>query len=238
MHDVATTAPPTSGPVRRSAPPTPLEGVRSRLAEVPAWAAIAETFIALGWLRAAVEKVISPGWWSGEELADFLADHDGAALTWFEPFLTSVVEPFGLVVAALVPMLQLAIAVALFRGGATRVPGLLLGIGLNLVFIATGAVNPSIFYILLQGGILLWLVERDRSGRRIAWLDIAVGFAGFVGSASLFSIRTLDPASVVDDPGLIMVTLAGLTLLARLVIGERWVRRAAALETRRHDVRI
>ena len=75
--------------------------------------------------------------------------------------------------------------------------------------------------ILLQGGVLLWLVERDRSGRSTAWLDIAVGVAGFLGSASLFSIRTLDPAGSVHDPGLIIVTLAGLTLLARLVIGAR-----------------
>ena len=203
----------------RSLPSAP--AIRRRLAEVPAWAAVAEIFIALGWLRAGVEKIVDPSWWTGDYLSAFLAEHDGTTLDWFRPFVDVVVEPWWWAIVTLVPLAQFALAAALLLGGSARVPALAGGIGLNLVFIAAGAVNPSIFYILLQGGVLLWLVERDRSGRSTAWLDIAVGVAGFLGSASLFSIRTLDPAGSVDDPRLIMVTLAGLTLLARLVIGAR-----------------
>ncbi len=212
--------------VSRPLPGTSVPAIRRRFAEVPAWAAVAEIFIALGWLRAAVEKVVDPSWWTGEYLSTFLVEHDGAVLEWFQPFIDVVVEPWWWMIVTLVPLAQFALAAALLRGGWARVPGLAVGIGLNLVFIAAGAVNPSIFYILLQGGVLLWLVERDRTGRNTAWLDIAVGVAGFLGSASIFSIGTVAPAGAVDDPGLIMVTLAGLTLLARLVIGAR---RSAAM---------
>ena len=43
----------------------------ARFADQPAWAAVTEVFIGLGWLRAATSKIIDPSWWSGDHLAEF-----------------------------------------------------------------------------------------------------------------------------------------------------------------------
>lgn len=214
-----------------SSPPPADTWLDRRLDGRPAWAVVLEAFFGLGWLRAGVEKIIEPEWWNGDQLATFLAEHEGGVLEWFQPVIDGLVVPFSGAVLLAVPLIQVVLGLALLSGR-MRVPALLAGIGLNLVFIAAGAVNPSIFYILAQGAVLLWAVERDRSGKGLAALDIAAGAGVFLASASVLSIRTIHPAEVVDDPAMIMITLAGLLVLARLVIGRQHVLRARARDSR------
>lgn len=83
---------------------------------------------------------------------------------------------------------------------------------MNVNFIAVGAVTPSVFYLLAQGAVLLWLLERRNSlrGRAIATATIiAVVLA--IGSAPW--IATLHPAEVIHDPALMMVTAGSLAAL-------------------------
>ncbi len=67
--------------------------ITDRFARQPAWAAVTEIFIGLGWLRAATAKSIDPGWWDGSALEQFLVEHEGATLGWYEPFSQLVVTP-------------------------------------------------------------------------------------------------------------------------------------------------
>ncbi len=199
---------------------SPARVVRKRVDGVPAWALMVQLFIGLGWIRAAVEKVIAPTWWSGEELSTFLATHE--ALPWFAPFLDLAVAPMLVIVSTVVVVLEAALGAMLLLG---RRPGptLTVGIALNLVFIAAGAVTPSVFYVLAQGSVLLWLVERhlpvdadDRLGRAtVAALGLAALNVGF--------IRTLAPADVIEDPAIILVTVGLLVSAAAWLIADRRV---------------
>ena len=176
----------------------------ARVAGLPAWVVVTQLFIGLGWLRAAAEKIVDPAWWRGDGVVRFLADHDGRALTWFEPFLELVVTPRVVVVAAIVVVLQLAAGATLVAGRHAAV-GLAVGIGLNLVFLASGAVNPSAFYLLAQGALVLWAVERRRGHRRETAIVTAAAVALTLAVVSLPDVATLAPAAVVDDPAVMFV---------------------------------
>lgn len=173
-----------------------------------------QAFIGLGWLRAGVEKVISPQWWSGAELTSFLAEHEADTLPFYSPFLDVVVAPNAALIAALVLVLQLGLAGALLSGR-NLAGALALGIFLNLNFIAAGAVDPSIFYIVAQGAVLLWIAERrrGRAKTRETMGLIAIGGAALAGVSAPF-ISTLDPGAVVEDPAIILVTAGSFAALS------------------------
>ncbi len=206
---------------RLAAPPGGESGPLSRhfskrFARQPAWAAVTELFIGLGWLRAAVAKIVDGNWWSGDYLGKFLADHDGQTLAWYSPFVDAVVSPNLEATSFVVLMLQIIAALSLLAGR-YRALGLGLGVTMNLHFVAAGAVNPSAFYLLAQGALLFWMVERwSADARRNMLPSIAViGLA--LAALNLPFIATLDPADVVDDPALMMITTGLLVSVGSVV---------------------
>ena len=184
-----------------------------RVSGLPAWVVVTELFIGLGWIRAATEKVIDPSWWSGEALLSFLTGHEGSALGWYQPFLDLVVSRNLVMIAIVVVLAQLAAGLSLITGRFLAV-GLAIGLFLNLSFIAAGAVSPSAFYVLSQGGLALWLAERVDRRRTLRSLS-AASFGGItLAVLSLPFITTLHPAEVIEDPAIMLVTGGSLTVTA------------------------
>lgn len=194
------------------------ELVERRVGRLPVWVMVTQLFIGAGWLRAAAEKVIEPSWWSGAELRDFLASTSELALPWYQPFIETIVAPGAILIALVVMLGQLFAGLSLVTG---RRLGLGLGTGvfLNLHFLAAGAVNPSAFYLLAQGCVALWMVERhlgsDEVRRR---LGVGAMVATFVAGLSLPSIATLHPAEVIDDPAAMFAFLGVLVTMACLLL--------------------
>lgn len=182
---------------------------RARLVSVPAWVLIVEIFIGAGWLRAFTEKLISLDWWRGETLAGFLVETDAARVPWFHLVTDVVVWPNLTVISGLVAGAQLLIGGALLAGR-FRVPALLGGMALNVAFVLAGAVNPSVFYLVAQLALLLWVIERPETPRA-GLLASLVGVAGLAiaGSAAL-AIGTVHPGHVIEDPGAVLVFLGAL----------------------------
>lgn len=180
-------------------------------AEAGAWLLVIELFLGLGWARAAVEKVIDVDWWTGDAIQRFVAENEASALGWFAPFLSTVVVPLAVVVAAIVLALEGFVAASLLSGRRRGV-GLAVGIGLNLTFLAAGAVNPSAFYLVLQGAAVIALVERTQRDldRPLFGVELVVVTAAAMSAPS---IRTLHPAQVIEDPAIMVLTLAALTVL-------------------------
>lgn len=209
-------------------------GIRTLLAErfsaQPAWVLVTELFIGFGWLRAAVEKMIDPGWWNGDVIDGFVDSHLDASLGWYTPFASGVVLPGALLVAVVVVVAQLVAAAGLLSG---RRLGLSLAVGifLNLHFMAAGAVNPSAFYLLAQGALVLWLAERRPTFAMKRKLGLAAVAAAVLALISVPFISTIQPALVIEDPAIMYVTAGVLTVLA-------CVRASSSISATRRENRI
>ena len=91
---------------------------------------------------------------------------------------------------------------------------LAVGVLMNLNFMAAGAVNPSAFYLVIQGTIALWLAERTRAGQRAGRALTATAVAGAgLAALSVPYISTLHPHGVVEDPAVMMVMGGALTVV-------------------------
>lgn len=179
----------------------------------PPWLIITQIFFALGWLRAVGEKVISVDWWTGETIRLFAAEHAGTTLPWFQPIMDAAVSSAPLT-ALVVLLVELAVGLGLLanRRLAMALP---VAIGLNLAFVAAGAVNPSAFYLVGQGAIALWLVARRPPTPGLSrGLRLATAVAVACAAVSAPAISTLHPALVIDDPAIMFAMFAGLTALA------------------------
>lgn len=169
----------------------------------------ARLFLALGWLRAASEKLIDVNWWTGYELDVFLIEQRPRALPFMQPVIDRVFTPTVLAIAAIVMVAEFAIGLALARAKHMRT-ALVAGITLNVVFVLLGVVTPSAFYLILQVTLLVALGERTNDrvtlrqlwGRAIACLVAALAMLPFA--------TTLHPAEVIEDPALMLATVAGL----------------------------
>ena len=178
---------------------------RSRFS-VPSWVLLVELFIGLGWMRAAVEKIIDGLWWDGTVLREFLINHENLTLPWYRGFLSTIVEPYLLLISVVVVVAQLSAGVALVTGRRVMT-GLLIGVFLNLNFIAAGAVNPSIFYLICQAAVLLWIMQTRQHGAAtsvLRWMPTA-SLALLI--VNIPFVSTLDPSTVIDDPAMILVLL-------------------------------
>lgn len=162
-----------------------------------------QLFLAAGWLRASIEKVIDPTWWSGVHLGGFLDEQRPFMLPWFRVFADYVVEPLAPMILWLVVAMQLLIAVCLIANHDIKA-ALWAGIILNVSFTMAGRVNPSVFYLVMQLALLFVLArpvrERIALRRAVLWLVPAVLVAPFT--------RTLHPAHVIDDPALMLSFVA------------------------------
>lgn len=179
----------------------------------PPWLVLTQLFFAIGWLRAAAEKVISPAWWSGDTIRTFLAEHEAVTVAWFRPVLdVAVVDYVPLYVIGIV-MAQLVCGLLLLINRRVSV-ALAVAMTMNIAFVAIGAVDPSAFYLVGQGAVALWLVGTHRPTAMLSTaLRWTTGFAAAVTLISLPLIQTVDPHEVIDDPAAMLATLGGLTAL-------------------------
>lgn len=166
-------------------------------------------FLAAGWLRAGVEKVIEVDWWSGALLDEFLAVQRPHMLPFFGTFADVVLDPLAMPVAWLVVVAQLAIGTCLLLGRAPR-RALWAGVVLNLCFTMAGRVNPSAFYLVMELAILVGISRP--TDLTIAWRRATLWLvpAAFV----LPFARTLEPAAAIEDPALMLAFVGALAALA------------------------
>jgi uncharacterized membrane protein YphA (DoxX/SURF4 family) len=176
-------------------------------------------FLAVGWLRAGVEKAIDEHWWSGDGLRTYLDDQHDQALPFMRPIMESAIRPAAVPVAALVVVLEIAIAGAIASGVRLGV-ALRLAVALNVVFVMTGRVNPSCFYLIMEVALLFALaagllgrapirVWRPTRWSIAIWLTASIAFTPF--------IRTLEPKHVIEDPA-IMLTFLSLIVAVGLLL--------------------
>ena len=50
-------------------------------------------FLAVGWLRSGIEKLIDAHWWNGDSLRAFLDQHRAVAVTPFRPVMEHAIQP-------------------------------------------------------------------------------------------------------------------------------------------------
>ena len=179
------------------------------------WAVLlpVQLFLAAGWARAGVEKLIDPQWWNGQLLLDYLARQRPHMLPFFVWFTDLAVIPLAAVVAGGVMTAQLAVAGCLAANRFVR-PALWCGIVLNVAFTLAGSVNPSAFYLIMQL-VLLFALSRATSmvialRRAVGWLSAAAFFVPFA--------RTVHPAEVIDDPAAMLAFVAALAAVTGLAV--------------------
>ena len=194
--------------------PTDQHTLWSRWLNGTPWIALlpVQLFLAVGWARAGIEKLIDPQWRDGRELLDFLAVQRPDMLPFFVWF-TDLLVPIAVTVAGVVMACQLAIAVCLVANRFVR-PALWCGVVLNVLFMMAGRVNPSAFYLVMQLALLFALsrsISMETAKRRaVFWLMLAAFIVPFA--------HTLHPALVIDDPALVLSFLAGLAAVTTLAV--------------------
>jgi thiosulfate dehydrogenase [quinone] large subunit len=193
---------------------------------------VLRVFLAIGWMRAAVEKLIHAEWWHGNGVRSFLAGDRAMAVPFVRPAMDGVLHDRAALVAVLVVLAELGCSVAIATGCVLRT-GLWTATVLNVAFVLCGRVNPSAFYLVMQAALLFTIAEGSigrRTRRRPAFghdartARAARDHAGtallvVLGVAMVPFIRTLAPADVIADPA---AMLAFLGILAGAVNVTRW----------------
>ncbi|MCU1502336.1 MAG: hypothetical protein JWM12_1690 [Ilumatobacteraceae bacterium] len=180
-------------------------------------------FLAAGWLRATLEKLIDEEWWRGLGVRSFLATDRPLALPFIRPLMDGVLQSRAPLVAVVVVLAELACGLAIASGRCLRL-GLRVGVGLNVAFVLCGRVNPSAFYLVMEIVLLFAIAEgtigtTPRRASRSAFNALAAAGAG---AAMLPFIRTLQPAQVIADPAAMLAFLAMITSLGNAA---RWASR-------------
>lgn len=176
-------------------------------------------FLAAGWLRAGAEKLIDPQWWTGAKLRTFVGAQHDAALPFFRPVMDGLIAPNAQFVAIVVVVTQLLCGLAIAIGKPLR-PALRWVFLMNVVFIMTGKVNPSAFYLVMEIVLLFAIADgvisvrpSTPSRRTVAAAGVSAGLAVAVAPY----IRTIDPAKVIDDPAM-MLTFVGFIITVTLLL--------------------
>lgn len=191
---------------------------------LPTWALLIQIFLAVGWGRAALAHGLSSRWWSGAEVLEFVELETDLAIGFYRRFLDGPVTSFPVATAVIVVATQLLVAIML--GLNTRAEWFL-GVAalLNVQFIAAGAVNPSIFYLVATLAITFGRIEANGglfSLRRQTRIAVCVGSVAVL--LLIPWVKTVRPDGAIEDPALVLIFL---TLLA--VGGQLWVHRLSAL---------
>lgn len=192
-----------------------------RFASLPGSVVLAQLFLGFGWLRAVVAKLVDPDWWAGGIIDEFVGEYDSKTIGWYRPILDSLIVDYTVAWAVVVVALEMFVAVALLTS--MRVgTGLAAAIFLNVNFLLVGSTNPSVFYLILQFGLVLWMLESSTAfaanTRRLRLLSVGgVGLA-FV---CLPYVRTMDPAGVIDDPALVLAMWSVCGVVATVVARRR-----------------
>jgi uncharacterized membrane protein YphA (DoxX/SURF4 family) len=220
-------------------------------------------FIGLGWLRACAEKVIDPGWRDGSSLTAFLSHRLAAgevAFPWYETLMEQVSLPHATALALVILLGQFLAGAAIAAGLVTNA-ALLGGLFMNLNFLLAGEPNPSTFYIVIQVALLLThagailgldaglsktihnpllvaqpLAARRRRQWRVPVLPIGA-IALVTAVYALAHVTDWSPAGSVEDPAMIVVILALLTLAWATIA---WLRQDAngRRVLRHRDIRV
>lgn len=165
----------------------------------------ARAFLGLGWIRAGVEKLIDVDWWTGEALRTFLTTQAPHQLSFMDAPSEWIFAPLAVPVALFVMVAQLMIGFCFLTGRKLH-KALWGGIALNCIFVLMGAVTPSAFYLVIQVTLLAALSAAVVIPATIRLGRIAL--AGVVAASLAPSISTLHPAEVIDDPALMLITVA------------------------------
>lgn len=195
--------------------------VRNHYRGLPPWLLLAQSFLAFGWLRAAVAHWIDPNWWDGDEIAGFVVDHRPDSVEWYgATMLDGPIESWPAVIAVIVLAVQVVVA-ALLVANVRPLFALLLGAGLNVNFMLAGAVNPSVFYLVISAALALWHIENSMTLAGLHRLTTTSTLIGAMGVGALIpEVRTVDPAIVIEDPALVL-TFATLLWVGALQINVR-----------------
>lgn len=166
----------------------------------------ARLFLALGWTRAGVEKLIDSNWWTGEYLLDFFDAQQETALP-FTSWATDLVGPWSAIaISFFVLTLEFAIGFCLLTGRRLTT-ALAAASALNVAFVALGAVNPSAFYLVIQLTLIVGLVATRPVMNPKRELTVIAGCSA-IGIAMAPFISTLHPHGVIEDPAIMLATLA------------------------------
>lgn len=109
-------------------------------------------FVGLGWLRAALEKLLDSHWRDGSKLQAFFETQIAANHVPFPAYQALMEGLFSqhlVLMSWLVALGQLAAGLAIFTGTVTTA-AILGAIFLNINFMLAGRVNPSAFYLMME----------------------------------------------------------------------------------------
>lgn len=202
-------------------------------------------FIALGWLRVGIEKLINPNWHKGHALENFIQQQEEAGLIFFTGYyhvLERLVLPFSVFWSEVFMVTQLLVGLALLVGAFSQL-ALLLALAMNFVFLMAGAANPSAFYIVIQLSLLFshagevfgvdaylssrissrWLVAQNKTARAVySKADMERSFvAGFLLLSTAFGvlpfIQHFSPAKSIDDPAMLLFVLLNIGAIFALI---------------------
>lgn len=174
----------------------------------------ARLFLVLGWTRAGVEKLIDADWRSGDYLSEFLRDQQDVMLPIAAPVRELVDVGFALPISFAVILTELTIAALLVTRRYQR-HALWVACLLNVSFVAFGVVAPSAFYLVLQMTVLLALaMNRPPLPDRQVALSICVWTLAAL--VMLPFVNTLHPRDVIEDPAVMLATLALLRVASLL----------------------
>ena len=209
----------------RSAPLSPATTVAAPAAEtatrsLPAVVVVSmRIFLIAGWLRAGVEKLIDGTWWSGGALRSFITTNHSNALPFFRPAMDHVFSPLAVGVAFIVLVGEIGCGIAMCFTRTLHV-ALRCGVVLNVAFILSGVVNPSCFYLVMEGVLLLAIAEGaiGTSATAVSRRTYALAGVSFViGLLMVPFVRTLAPAKVIADPGIMLVFLSFMVAFTSLL---------------------
>ena len=186
-----------------------------RYRHLPSWVLLAQLFLASGWLRAATAHGFDNKWWDGTAVATFRAGHLGSSIEWYRTImLDGPVAAWPIVFAVVVFAGQVLVGFMLVLN-ARPLLALAVGAWMNIHFVLAGAVNPSVFYLIIGAVVALWHVEsslRSASVQRLTLISTLV-VAVLLGALTP-EIATMDPASMIDDPALVLSFVSMLWVLA------------------------
>lgn len=189
---------------------TPMARARlaARIDGSPAWVVFIRLFIGLGWLRVTTEKLIEPAWRDGTEITAFIEGFSLWTIDWYRPVVDNLVAPNTRVILLILIAAQFFAAVTLLSGRLLAY-GIGVGIFMNLNFLVAGSVDPNVFYLLSQGAVAFWLVERATASKwRLRALSVVALIIYALAMMSIPSITTVHPARVIIDPAMMYLVLA------------------------------
>lgn len=199
-------------------------------------------FIGIGWMRATIEKIISPHWHDGAALHEyFQAQITTGAIRFpfYETLLQEYLSGYASALSWLILLGQMLVGLSILTGLFMTL-GLLGGLFMNINFILAGSVNPSAFYVVIQMALLFshsaTILSGDSiismvSGREVArqpnsshniqmarrWGWLGAAFLLFItGIIVIPFIEDFTPHSV-DDSAMILFVLAILGSLSTFI---------------------